>query len=93
MLEEHAESTRPVKTHKLSFPIEEIFTDSSYKVRYEILCRRMVAEGLYDAACLVTSSADPRSPIHEPAEDLGFDNFLDRIRERAEQLIKQQLLG
>jgi hypothetical protein len=93
MLEEHAESTRPVATHKLDFPIEEAFADSSYKKRYEILCRRMVEEGLYDAACLVTSSADPATPIHEPAKDLGFDNFLDRIRERAEQLIKQQRLA
>ncbi len=89
MLEEHAKSTRPVKTRKLGFPIEEAFTDSSYKARYEILCRRMVEEGLYDAACLVTSSANPKAPIHEPAEDLGFDNFLDRIRERAAEQIRQ----
>lgn len=93
MLEEHPDSIRPVKTHRLGFPIDEAFTDSSYKTRYEIICRRMVAEGLYDAACLVTSSADPESPIHEPAVDLGFDNFLNQIRGRAEQLIEQQRLG
>jgi hypothetical protein len=89
MLEEHAESAKPVVTRDLDFPIEALFTDSSYKLRYEILCRRMVEEGLYDAACLVTSSADPQTPIHEPARDLGFDNFLDRVRVRAGELIKQ----
>lgn len=89
MLEEHTKSTRPVKTRKLGLPIDEVFTDSSYKNRYKIFCRRMVEEGLYDAACLVTSSANPKSPIYEPAEDLGFDNFLDQIRRRADDLIQQ----
>jgi hypothetical protein len=51
--------------------------------RYEILCRRLLLERLYDAACLVTSSAEPTSPVHEPAPDLSFAAFSRSIRARA----------
>jgi hypothetical protein len=63
--------------------VDPVFVDASYKKRYEILCRRLVLERLYDAACFVTASADPLSPIHEPAPDLNFNAFSKAIRSRA----------
>lgn len=88
MLEEKPGSTRPVPLRKLGFEVDARFEGASYKDRYALLCKRMVEEGLYDAACFVTSSQDPTLPIHEPVPELGFDSFLDKIRERAAELIE-----
>lgn len=90
ILEEHPKSTKPVGVREPLFDVEPVFKGSSYKKRYELLCRRLVLERLYDAACFVTSSADPKSPIHEPARDLSFDNFGAQIRGRAAQLLVVQ---
>lgn len=88
LLEEHPKSTSPVGVKEPFFPVEDVFRDASYKKRYELLCRRLVLERLHDAACFVTSSADPRSQIHEPAEDLSMAHFIRQIRGRAAQLIE-----
>ncbi|HEX9774251.1 MAG TPA: PaeR7I family type II restriction endonuclease [Actinomycetota bacterium] len=88
LLEEAPGSTRSVRVTEPMFPVEDIFRGSSYKRRYEILCRRLVLERLYDAACFATSSADPDTPIHEPADDLSFASFVAAIRGRAAALLK-----
>jgi Restriction endonuclease XhoI len=90
LLEEHPKSTSPVAVREPLFDVEKVFVGASYKERYELLCRRLVAERLYDAACFVTSSADPSLPIHEPADDLCFANFVAQIRGRAAQLLAVQ---
>lgn len=90
LLEEHPKSIKPVAVREPLFDVEEIFAGASYKKRYEILCRRLILERLYDAACFVTSSADPESSIHEPAADLSFANFVSQIRGRAAQLLASQ---
>jgi hypothetical protein len=88
LLEEHPKSTCPVGVKEPFFPAEDIFRGASYKKRYELLCRRLVLERLYDATCFVTSTANPKSPIHEPADDLSVENFIRQIRGRAAQLIE-----
>lgn len=87
LLEEHEKSTKPVGVREPLFDVEPAFKGSSYKQRYELLCRRLVLERLYDAACFATSSADARAPIFEPAPDLSFTNFVAQVRGRAAQLI------
>lgn len=87
LLEEAPKSTAPVRVREPFFPIDEAFRDASYKKRYEILCRRLLLERLYDAACFLTASADPDAPIHEPAPDLSFDTFARGIRARAAALL------
>jgi Restriction endonuclease XhoI len=89
LLEEHPESIEPVKVRSPLFDAEDVFLGASYKKRYEILCRRLLAERLYDAVCFVTSSADPETPIHQPAKDLTFDAFVAQIRGRAAQLVAE----
>ena len=83
LLEEALGSIKPVRVKQPFFEVDPVFIDASYKKRYEILCRRLVLERLYDAACFVTASADPLSPIHEPAPDLNFTAFSKAIRSRA----------
>jgi hypothetical protein len=87
LLEEAPGSTRPVRVKQPFFEVDPVFIDASYKKRYEILCRRLVRERLYDAACFVTASVDPSSPIHEPAPDLNFAAFAQAIRARAAGLL------
>ncbi len=80
-------STKPVRVKQPFFEVDPIFIDASYKKRYEILCRRLILERLYDAACFVTAAADPTSPIYEPAPDLSFMTFAKAIRARAAGLL------
>jgi hypothetical protein len=70
------------------FAIDEIFRGASYKKRYEIFCRRLVRERLYDASCFATASEEPNSPVHQPAEDLTFAKFAAAIRGRAKVLLE-----
>jgi hypothetical protein len=68
------------------FPIDEIFRNTSYVERYEILCKRLVNRRVYDAACLIVSTNDPSDPIREPSPELNFDQFATAIRTRAQAL-------
>jgi hypothetical protein len=87
LLEETPRSTRPVKAREPFFKIDEEFRDASYARRYEILCRRLLLERLYDAACFVTSTQGSRGRVTEPAPDLSFETFARAIRARAAGLL------
>jgi hypothetical protein len=87
LLEEAPGSTKPVRNREPFFKVDPELKNASYKKRYEVLCRRLLRERLYDAACFVTASAGPDSPIHEPAQDLSFDAFMRAIRARAAFLL------
>lgn len=83
LLEETGKSITPVRVAPGVFRPEPIFDGTSYKDRYAILCRRLVRERLYDAACFVTSSREPNSPINQPEDELSFANFTAAIAGRA----------
>ena len=59
------QSTAPVRVREPFFAIDEAFRDASYKKRYEILCRRLLLDRLYDAACSYglgrSRRSDPRA--------------------------------
>jgi hypothetical protein len=86
LLEEAPGSTVPVSLPPTTFPVESIFNQTSYKDRYRILCRRLLRERLYDAACFLTSSADPASAINEPEDELSFASFASKIAGRAVEI-------
>ena len=56
VLEECPKSTAPVKFTSPHFPALPEFEETSYAARYDILCRKLVREGLYDSAALVMTS-------------------------------------
>jgi len=58
VLEECPRSTATVKFTSPHFPAMGEFEDTSYAARYEILCRKLVQEQLYDAAALVLADRD-----------------------------------
>lgn len=88
LLEDAPESSKPVGAKEPFFGIDEAFKGASYKKRYEIFCRRLVRERLYDAACFVTSAENPDSAIVEPATDLSFGRFAAEIKGRARALLE-----
>jgi hypothetical protein len=57
LLEEHKNSTRPVKLRQPHFPAFSEFIKASSQRRYKLFCTRLFRERLYDAACLIVSPA------------------------------------
>ncbi len=56
MLVEDAEKSRsPVRSASPHFEVFGEFQDASYLERYDLLCRKLMKEGLYSAATLLTS--------------------------------------
>jgi len=86
LLEDTPEIRRPVSTSEPFFSVDGVFQNTSYRDRYEIFCRRLVRERLYDAACFVTLKQDATDPLDEPASDLTFTAFAAAIKDRAKAL-------
>lgn len=54
-LEDCDKSCSPVKTYSPHFPVLKEFENTTYAQRYELLCDRLVKEGLYTAATVLLS--------------------------------------
>jgi Restriction endonuclease XhoI len=93
ILEDSPRSTTPVKVARSAIPAEEVFTDLSYLGRYQVLLRRLVADGLYDAACFATLSREPGAEVVEPDPALSFAAFQTAISTRVADLRESGLLG
>ncbi|OAX51513.1 PaeR7I family type II restriction endonuclease [Rothia kristinae] len=75
-------SLSPVKVPKnMPFPVDRIFEGASYIDRYRIFFERMVAEGNYDAAALLTAEAGGDTYV-EPSAGLSLANLEAAIRAR-----------
>ncbi len=55
----------------------------SYRKRYELLCRRLVLERLYNSACFVMATNSKKTQITQPAEDLTFQRLAASLRGHA----------
>ena len=86
LLEDSARSTSPVRVAEPHFKIRPEFRDVSYEQtrksvsyagRYELLCRKLVLERLYQSACLIMTDREGglRGKYTEPAADLRFAAF------------------
>lgn len=67
------------------YPMRKEFIGANYAKRYEICCERLMRERLYDAACLIISSATggPRGRYSGSNAELSFQNFATSILARA----------
>jgi hypothetical protein len=72
MLEDCPASQTPVRVREPHFKVFPEFVDSSYTMRYELFCRKLVRERHYSAAAFITSRNDSGSDgkYREPAPDL-----------------------
>jgi hypothetical protein len=58
MVEDSAASRKVVRDASPHFPVFTEFQGASYLSRYDLLCQKLVKEGLYTSACLLTSPRD-----------------------------------
>lgn len=82
LLEDCPASRSPVGVMEPRFKVFDEFRGASYASRYEILCRRLVRERKYSAACFLASNpadAPSESNYSEPAEDLSARRFLTSL--------------
>jgi hypothetical protein len=66
------------------------FQGVTYSKRYELLCRRLVLERLYSAACFLLATNERETKITEPAADLTFHRFSAALRGHAVAFIGTQ---
>ncbi len=85
LLEEAPKSLAPVRVQEPHFPVREEFRGASYARRYELFCRKLVRERLYDAACFILSDqvGGSNGKYREPSSELGFRNFVTSLTARA----------
>ena len=62
---------------------EERYAGVSYGKRYELLCRRLVLERLYNSACFLMATNSKSTQITQPAEDLTFQRLAAALRGHA----------
>ena len=62
LVEECDASTVPVRVTEPHFQVDPVFRGTSYIERYDILCRRLVREGLYTSTALLVS---PREAVDD----------------------------
>lgn len=87
LLEASPQTTRPVRVKQPFYGVDDAFSQASYQERYELCCRRMLEDGLYNGVCFVTAVDEPGAPIKEPADDLSFAAFTEAIQARAHELL------
>jgi hypothetical protein len=75
LLEDAPKVHSPVKVAEPYFAVDPVFTGASYAKRYELLCRRLLLERQYDAACLTLATRAVPTKVSHPAEDLTFRRF------------------
>ncbi|GKS98831.1 restriction endonuclease [Acidovorax sp. SUPP3434] len=69
------------------------FKGVTYAQRYEWLCRRLVLERVYSAACFMTATNSPATVITQPADDLTFARFAAALRGHATTFVGSQVVS
>ena len=92
LLEDCEKVHRPVRNEEPYFEVDPVFKNASYSRRYEILCRRLVLERVYDAASLTLATNEASTRISHPAEDLSFQRFVAELRGNAYRFVQSQQL-
>jgi hypothetical protein len=97
LLEDRDNVKAPVANKEPYFPVDAAFRGESkinkkgirtyqgvsYSKRYELLCRRLVLERLYNSACFLMATNEKKTKISQPAEDLTFHRFVAVLRGHA----------
>lgn len=98
LLEDRDEVKKPVANKEPYFDVDPVFRGESrtvgkkgkvkylgvtYAKRYEILCRRLVLERIYDASCFLMATKSESTVITQPADDLNFARFAAALRGHA----------
>jgi hypothetical protein len=104
LLEDRDNVKTPVQNKEPYFEVDPVFRGESvlgkkgarrysgvpYSTRYELLCRRLVMERLYSAACFLMATNSKKTKITEPAPDLSFQRFAAALEGHAVSFLKSQ---
>ena len=90
LLEDCPAVHHPVQNSQPYFKVDADFAGASHAVRYELLCRRLIRERLYDTACLTLSTSDEPYAIHHPADDLSIRFFAAELHAAAVRIINSR---
>jgi hypothetical protein len=82
LLEDCQGTRSPVRVGEHHFPVFSEFVQASYARRYELLCKKLVLERKYAAACFMLSdrnlaNADPNYSV--PAQEVSPSGFVDDL--------------
>lgn len=90
LLEDCPQVKKLVRSQEPYFAVDPMFKNASYSRRYELLCRRLILERLYDAACLTLATNDADTQISHPSEDLSFHRFVAQLRGNARIFVESR---
>lgn len=105
LLEDRANVKKPVRNKEPYFQVDPLFRGPhgapskggtvkfkgvSYAERYEILCRRLVLERIYNASCFLMATNAKSTVISQPAQDLTFARFAASLRGHAVTFLGSQ---
>jgi len=81
MVEDAPESRRSVKEESPHFPIFDEFKGASYLDRYNLLCQKMMQEGLCTTATVIAASRTPTNPgeYSELSDLTGMKTFVTKL--------------
>lgn len=81
LLEDSPKSRAPVKVKEPHFKVFPEFVNSSYALRYELFCRKLVRERHYDVSSFLISNKQSglKGTFSEPASDLTFERFASSL--------------
>ena len=87
LLEDCSRIHSPVKVVQPHFKVDPEFVGASYAKRYELLCRRLVFERHYEAACLTLATAGRKTKVAHPSPDLAFHRFAAELQGAAAKFL------
>lgn len=92
LLEDSPKSQSNVKVAEPHFKVFEEFKDASYVKRYELFCKRLVRERLYDATCLLLSNSKTglNGIYTEPNPEIDFKTFATSLLSHATAFVKMR---
>ena len=107
LLEDSVNVKKPVTNKEPYFEVDPAFRDPpvrsgkaagtikyqgvTYAERYELLCRRLVLERIYNAACFMMATNAKPTVVSQPAQDLTFARFAAALRGHAVTFVGSQV--
>jgi len=81
LLEDSPASRAPVKDISPNFPLVQEYRNASYAKRYDILCKKLLAEWLYTAATVILSprTASKSGEYSEMSDMTGLKSFVAEL--------------
>jgi hypothetical protein len=72
-------SRKRARNMQATSPTDSVFEDTSYLERFSIMCRRLLAERIYQAVWLVYVDPDNQA-ITEPDPELRYEMFIEALK-------------